>query len=206
MRTFRINEIKMKLKNIAVYCGSSEGTESIYKDQAELLGKTLAENNVTLVYGGAQIGIMGIVADAVMQNGSKTIGVIPKFLCSKEVAHTGLTELIITESMHDRKLKMLELSDAMIALPGGFGTMEELFEVLTWAQLGLHTKPIGILNVDRYYDDLIKLVENMNTKGFLKSEHRDMLIISNNVDELLDKLEEYVAPPVPKWITNTEQS
>jgi uncharacterized protein (TIGR00730 family) len=206
MRTFRINEIKMKLKNIAVYCGSSEGTESIYKDQAELLGKTLAENNVTLVYGGAQIGIMGIVADAVMQNGSKTIGVIPKFLCSKEVAHTGLTELIITESMHDRKLKMLELSDAMIALPGGFGTMEELFEVLTWAQLGLHTKPIGVLNVDGFYDDLINLVDKMKKKEFLKPEHQEMLVVSDNISELLDQLEEYVAPPVPQWITNTKQS
>jgi uncharacterized protein (TIGR00730 family) len=195
----------MKLKNIAVYCGSSEGTELVYKQQAELLGKTIAKNNVTLVYGGAQIGIMGIVADAVMQNGSKTIGVIPKFLCSKEVAHTGLTELIITESMHDRKLKMLELSDAMIALPGGFGTMEELFEVLTWAQLGLHSKPIGVLNVNGFYDDLIRLVGTMRKKEFLKSEHKDMLIVSDDVVELLEKLENYIAPPVPKWITASNQ-
>jgi uncharacterized protein (TIGR00730 family) len=206
MKNFRINETKMKLKNIAVYCGSSEGTESIYKDQAEVVGRKIASIQGTLIYGGAQIGIMGIVADTTLNAGGKVIGVIPEFLCSKEIAHTKLTELIVTQSMHDRKLKMLELSDAMIALPGGFGTMEELFEVLTWAQLGLHTKPIGVLNVDGFYDDLINLVDKMKKKEFLKPEHQEMLVVSDNISELLDQLEEYVAPPVPQWIANTKQS
>jgi len=137
---------------IVVFCGSSPGKEEIYKSKAEQLGQTLAEENITLIYGGASVGLMGAVANGVLKNQGKAIGVIPEFLNTKEVAHTQLSELIQVESMHERKTKMSELCDGVIALPGGFGTLEELFEMLTWAQLGLHQKPIGILNVNGFYN------------------------------------------------------
>lgn len=191
------------MKSITVFCGSSMGTDEHYRKAASQLGATLAHQQITLIYGGAKVGLMGAVADGVLDNGGKAIGVLPHFLGSKEIAHQGLTELIMVESMHERKMKMNELCDGVITMPGGFGTMEELFEMLTWAQLGLHAKPIGLLNIGGYYDALIVLIQTMVDKGFLKGINQDMLLISADIDALLDKMECYVAPAVPKWI-NTD--
>jgi uncharacterized protein (TIGR00730 family) len=188
------------MKRITVFCGSSFGTEEIYKEQATLLGETLAEQNIELVYGGANVGLMGAVADGILSKGGKAIGVLPDFLRSKEIAHQGLTELILVESMHERKTKMNDLCDGVIALPGGFGTLEELFEMLTWAQLGLHKKPIAILNINGFYDSLIQLTEVMVEKGLLKEVNQQMLLVSETIDDLLDKMTHYAAPTVGKWI------
>ncbi len=188
------------MKRITVFCGSSFGTEEIYKEQATLLGKTLAKQNIELVYGGANVGLMGAVADGILNEGGKAIGVLPNFLRSKEIAHLGLTELILVESMHERKTKMNDLCDGVIALPGGFGTLEELFEMLTWAQLGLHKKPIAILNIDGFYDSLIELTKVMVEKGLLKGANQQMLLVSDNIDDLLEQMKNYVAPTTGKWI------
>ncbi|MDQ6529942.1 TIGR00730 family Rossman fold protein [Flavobacterium sp. LHD-85] len=188
------------MKRITVFCASSFGTEKIYEEQATALGRTLAEQNIELVYGGANVGLMGAVADGALNAGGKVIGVLPNFLRSKEIAHLGLTELILVESMHERKTKMNDLCDGVIALPGGFGTLEELFEMLTWAQLGLHKKPIAVLNVNGYYDALITLLQTMTEKGLLKEVNREMLLVSDHIDDLLDKMKNYVAPTVGKWI------
>ncbi len=194
----------LTMKSITVFCGSSFGSEDIYKEQAFLLGKTLAKNNIQLIYGGANVGLMGAVADGALQSGGKVVGVLPYFLQSKEIAHKQLTELILVETMHERKTKMNELCDGVIVLPGGYGTLEEFFEMITWAQLGLHQKPIGILNIDGFYDDLINLVQNMVEKGFLKQINRDMLLISNDIGNLLEKMKNYEAPTVGKWISKDE--
>jgi uncharacterized protein (TIGR00730 family) len=188
------------MKRITVFCGSSQGNDEIYKLQATLLGQTLAKQNIELVYGGANVGLMGAVADGVLSEGGKVIGVLPDFLRSKEIAHKGLTELIFVESMHERKNKMNDLCDGVIALPGGFGTLEEFFEMLTWAQLGLHKKPIAILNIEGFYDDLLNLVQKMVDKGFLKEVNQKMLLVSNNIDDLISEMRNYVAPTVGKWI------
>jgi len=189
------------MKRITVFCGSSSGTEENYTEQAALLGKTLAKQNIELVYGGANVGLMGAVADGVLNNGGKAIGVLPDFLRSKEIAHKQLTELILVETMHERKTKMNDLCDGVIALPGGFGTMDELFEMLTWAQLGLHKKPIALLNIDGYFDALIVFTQTMVDKGLLKEINQQMLLVSDSIDELLDKMENYVPPTVGKWIS-----
>jgi uncharacterized protein (TIGR00730 family) len=191
---------QQKMKRITVFCGSSFGTEEIYKEQATLLGQTLAKQNIELVYGGANVGLMGAVADGILNEGGKAIGVLPNFLRSKEIAHLGLTELILVESMHERKTKMNELCDGVIALPGGFGTLEELFEMLTWAQLGLHKKPIAILNINGFYDSLIELTQTMTEKGLLKEANQKMLLVSDNIDDLLNQMRNYVPPTVGKWI------
>lgn len=191
------------MKRITVFCGSSFGTDSIYQEQAMALGNALAKRNIELVYGGANVGLMGAVADGVLNEGGKVIGILPHFLKSKEIAHAGLTELILVETMHERKTKMNELCDGVIALPGGFGTMEEFFEMLTWAQLGLHKKPIAILNIDGFYDSLKVLIQVMVDKGFLKPVNQEMLLVSDTVEELLTKMSEYTAPEVGKWISKT---
>ncbi|TDP02114.1 TIGR00730 family Rossman fold protein [Flavobacterium sp. 245] len=188
------------MKRITVFCGSSFGTEEIYKEQATLLGKTLAKENIDLVYGGANVGLMGAVADGALSENGTVIGVLPNFLRSKEIAHLGLTELILVESMHERKTKMNDLCDGVIALPGGFGTLEELFEMLTWAQLGLHKKPIAILNINGFYDSLVQLTETMVDKGLLKDVNQQMLLASDNIEDLLNKMKNYVPPTVGKWI------
>jgi uncharacterized protein (TIGR00730 family) len=192
------------MKRITVFCGSSFGTEKQYEEQAYLLGKTLAERNIGLVYGGANVGLMGAVADGAIENNGEVIGVLPHFLQNKEIAHEGLTELILVETMHERKTKMNDLTDGVITLPGGFGTLEEFFEMLTWAQLGLHKKPIGILNVNGFYNELLALVDTMVKKGFLKAINRNMLLTSENIDDLLNQMESYEAPDVSKWISKEE--
>ena len=201
---FKTRIKKITMKRITVFCASSFGTEKIYEEQAIALGKTLAEQNIELVYGGANVGLMGAVADGALNAGGKVIGVLPNFLRSKEIAHLGLTELILVESMHERKTKMNDLCDGVIALPGGFGTLEELFEMLTWAQLGLHKKPIAILNVNGFYDSLIALLQTMTEKGLLKEVNQKMLLVSNTIDDLLYQMKNYVAPTVGKWIDKKE--
>ena len=188
------------MKKITVFCGSSFGTEEIYKEQAELLGKTLAKQNIGLVYGGANVGLMGAVADGALSENGTVIGVLPDFLRSKEIAHKGLTELILVESMHERKTKMNDLCDGVIALPGGFGTLEELFEMLTWAQLGLHKKPIAILNINGFYNSLLELLQTMSEKGLLKEANQKMLLVSDDIEDLLNQMKNYIPPTVGKWI------
>lgn len=192
------------MKNITVFCGSSFGTDKVFEEHAYLLGKTLATQNIGVVYGGANVGLMGAVANGALQNGGEVIGVLPYFLQSKEIAHTGLTELILVESMHERKTKMNDLCDGVIALPGGFGTLEEFFEMLTWGQLGLHKKPIAILNINGFYDPLLEMMQTMVNKGLLKDTNHKMVLVSNTIDELLDKMHNYKAPESGKWITKEE--
>jgi uncharacterized protein (TIGR00730 family) len=192
------------MNSITVFCGSSMGTQPIFKETAFDLGKHLATENITLIYGGAQIGLMGQVAEGALQNKGKVIGVIPHFLSGKEILHEGLTELIQVDTMHERKVIMSEKSDGFIALPGGFGTFEELFEILTWAQLGLHQKPIGILNIAGFYDDLIEMIQKMVDNGFLKGLNQDMLLEGQTITALYDKMQQYIAPDVPKWIKSDE--
>ena len=189
------------MKSITVFCGSSLGTEEIFETQARLLGQKMAKQNISLVYGGANIGLMGAVANGALTENGKVIGVLPNFLRTKEIAHEELTELIVVSTMHERKSKMNELCEGVIALPGGFGTLEELFEILTWGQLGLHKKPIGLLNTNGFYDELMKLLTTMVTKGFLKDINKEMVLISDDIDDLLDKMKNYKAPEVGKWIS-----
>ncbi len=186
---------------MTVFCGSSLGTEETFEVIAKQLGQKLAKEGIGLVYGGAKIGLMGAVADgALMENGHVT-GVLPNFLKTKEIAHEGLTELILVDTMHERKTKMNDLCDGVIALPGGFGTMEELFEMLTWSQLGLHQKPIGILSINGFYDALIHQLQVMVDQGFLKTLNQKMLLTSDNIDDLINKMKNYEAPSVGKWIS-----
>ncbi len=189
------------MNSIVVFCGSGEGNRVIYRQTASLLGATLAALDIRVIYGGARIGLMGAVADAAMKAGGHVAGVIPGFLQTKEVGHDGLTELITVDTMHERKLKMHELSDGIIALPGGWGTMEELFEMLTWAQLGLHGKPIGILNINGYYDALIALCDTMVKEGFLGQDVRQMLLCDDSVDGIIAQMEAWKPIPVHKWMS-----
>jgi len=192
------------MKYIAVFCGSSEGNDSQIINQAYQLGETFAKKQIALVFGAAKIGIMGQVANGVLDNQGEVIGIIPHFLKTKEIVHDNLTELVVTENMHDRKVIMYERSDAFIIIPGGFGTMDEFFEITTWGQLGLHTKPIGILNSNGYYDALIEQCKKMVSKGFLKQENLDAVVMDSTIEGLLDKMNNYVPLPAPKWL-NTER-
>jgi len=189
-----------RLNSICVFCGSSEGNDIKVIDKAQELGEKLVNNHIALVYGAAKIGVMGKIAEKVLANKGKVIGVIPEFLKLKEVVHLGLTELITTNNMHERKMKMHELSDGFITLPGGFGTLEELFEIITWSQLGLHQKPIGLLNINGFYDHLLQLLENMVKRGFLKMENYELLLVDDTVDGLLGKMKKYRPKQVPKWL------
>jgi uncharacterized protein (TIGR00730 family) len=173
-------------------------------DQAYLVGKTLAEKGIRLVYGGANVGLMGAVADGALEAGGEVIGVLPDFLRAKEIAHRRLTELILVETMHERKTKMNELCDGVIALPGGYGTLEELFEMITWAQLGLHQKPIALLNTNGYYDHLVKLLQHMTGEGLLKAENQRMLLTGTDILQVLEQMRQYTPPLVGKWITEDE--
>lgn len=188
------------LKNICVFCGSSDGNDNQVTVATKQLGRLLAQREMRLVYGAAKIGVMGTLAQEVLDHQGEVIGIIPQFLKKKEVVHLGLTKLITVENMHERKLKMQEYSDGFIALPGGFGTLEELFEIITWLQLGLHSKPIGILNVNGFYDHLLKLIETMVLKGFLKMENYEMLQVASSSELLLEKMEAFTAPIIPKWL------
>ncbi len=188
------------MKSISVFCGSSEGNDEYIISQAYKLGVEFAKKDISLVYGAAKIGIMGQVAKGVMDNQGKVIGVIPEFLKLKEVYHPDLTELLVTDNMHERKVIMYEKSDGFMILPGGFGTMDEFFEITTWGQLGLHTKPIGILNLNGFYNDLLELADTMVKKGFLKQVNLDAVVVDDTIDGLLDKMNNYKALPSPKWL------
>jgi uncharacterized protein (TIGR00730 family) len=188
------------MQSLSVFCGANSGNKEIYKIKAEELGRKMVDRNINLVFGGGKVGMMGFIADEVLKNNGTAIGVIPHFLSSKEIEHSGCTEIIRTDTMHDRKMVIFQKSQGAIAMPGGFGTFDEVFEMLTWAQLGLHKYPIGFLNINSYFDHLYKMLENMKNEGFLKQTHMDMIIIEEDVDTLLDKMENYVAPDVPKWI------
>lgn len=189
------------MKSISVFCGSSEGNDSQIVTKAYRLGKEFAKRGITLVYGAAKIGIMGQVAKGTLDHNGKAIGIIPDFLKLKEVYHKNLTELIVTKSMHERKVMMYEKSDGFMILPGGFGTMDEFFEITTWGQLGLHSKPIGILNINGYYNDLIELSQTMINKGFLKPVNFDVVLVDESIEGLLYKMNSYVPNPIPKWLT-----
>lgn len=194
------------MKTICVYCGSSPGRRPAYLEAARSLGETLTNRGLHLVYGGASVGIMGAVADAVLAGGGEATGVIPEALAVKEVAHASLTQQRVVGSMHERKALMAELSDGFVALPGGWGTFEELFEMLTWAQLGFHDKPCGLLNIDGYYDDLAKFLEHAVEEGFVPPVCRSMLIVEREPEALLERFEAYSAPTVRKWITKEEET
>ena len=191
-----------KLDSICVFCGSKEGNDQKIIDAATELGYSLAEHDITLIYGAAKIGIMGLVAKATLSKKGKVIGIIPGFLKLKEVVHLGLTELHTTRNMHERKMLMQTKSDGFITMPGGMGTFEELFEILTWLQLGLHSKPIGLLNVNHYYDDLLLMLEKMVKKGFLAIDNFELLIVDDQIDRLLEKMKNFRDPKKPKWLNN----
>ena len=189
-----------KIKSICVFCGSSTGENEIYAEAAKSLGKLMVNQGIALIYGGAKVGLMGIIADEVLANGGKTIGVIPDFFSDKEIAHTQLTELIYVKSMAERKAVLAELSDAFIAMPGGFGTLDELFEMMTASQLDLHKKPVGILNVNHFYNALIAQVDRMQSDQFMKLIHREMLLDDENPMDLIEKMRNYQPPSQEKWI------
>ncbi len=182
------------MKKVAVFCGSSLGFNEVYKNDAIKLGRYFADNNIGLVYGGGKIGMMGVIADTIIENKGEVIGVIPGLLRHEEVAHTNITEMIVTKTMSKRKVKISRLVDGYIAMPGGFGTLDEIFEALTLSQLGIEQKPVGILNTNGFFNHLIKQLDVMVTEGYLKQSNRDMLIISECTDDLLAKMFDYKAP------------
>lgn len=188
------------MKRICVFCGSSAGNRPEYRTAAEELGSELVRRNIGLVYGGGNVGLMGVLADAVLKAGGEAVGVIPENLMAREVGHNGLTKLHVVRSMHERKALMADLSDAFIALPGGFGTFEEFCEIVTWAQLGLHAKPCGILNVQGYYSPLLAMFDHAVQERFLKVENRGLVLARNSVVELLQALEEWRPVRVEKWL------
>jgi uncharacterized protein (TIGR00730 family) len=192
------------MKRICVFAGSSRGRKPEYVAAARDLGTALAKRKLGLVYGGARVGLMGALADAVLTEDGYVIGVIPEALMVKEVAHRSLTELRVVKSMHERKAMMADLSAGFVALPGGWGTIEEFFEVITWAQLGLHAKPCGLLNVHGYYDQLLSFADHCVAQGFVKPEHRAMICVAGTPDELLDAMAAYKPPVVEKWIERAE--
>lgn len=192
------------MQAVTVFCGSSSGKSPLYAEHARSLGALLAARHCRLVYGGASIGLMGQMADAVLENQGTVTGVIPDFLGSKEIVHTHLTELIYVNSMHERKMKMHELCDGFIALPGGWGTMDELFEILTWAQLGLHKKPVAVWNINGYFSEFRQWMDKMIAEKFVRPHYESMLIFEDELDVLWDKMIKYKAPDVPVHLHKSE--
>jgi uncharacterized protein (TIGR00730 family) len=188
------------LKSVCVFCGSSSGRREAYRNIAIHTGKVFASRGITLVYGGSNVGLMGLMADACLADGGRVVGVIPHVLVNKEVAHRGLTELHVVGSMHERKALMADLADGFIALPGGVGTFEEFYEILSWSQLGLHRKGCGVLNIEGYYDALLAMADHSVAEGFVRPEHRSMLLSDSDVERMLEKLSEFAPPVVEKWI------
>jgi uncharacterized protein (TIGR00730 family) len=193
------------MKSVCVFCGSGSGAEPAFTTAARALGTALAENGRSLVYGGARVGLMGAMADAALAAGGRVIGVIPRALVEMEVAHRGLTELRTVDSMHERKAQMADLAGAFVALPGGLGTLEEIFEVWTWAQLGLHRKPLGFLNVRDFYRPLLSFLDRLVALGFLRQEHREMVVVEDDPVTLLDRLAHHRPTPAPKLIGPRER-
>ena len=190
------------MKRITVFCGARLGSDESYEQQATALGIALANQNIGLVYGGADLGLMGAVSNGALSENGEVIGILPKFLQNREIAHKELTELILVDSMHERKTKMNDLCDGIIALPGGIGTLEELFEIMTWVQLGLQNKPIGILNVNNYYESLIAFIDNMISSGFLRAVDKELLIVSDDIEDLLNQMKNYTSPAIKNQINN----
>lgn len=190
----------MNIKSLAVFCGSSSGTDPVYEKEAEKLGEYLAKNDIQLVFGGGRVGLMGTIADSVLTHGGKAIGTIPESLFQKEVGHTGIQELRVVQTMHERKKIMYDLSDAFIALPGGYGTLDEFCEVLTWSQLGYHKKPMGFLNVKGYFDHLLGQFNHSLKEGFITQAHIEMIIVENNIEQLFKRLKDYQHTDSQKWI------
>lgn len=188
-----------KMKSICVFCGSNYGNDMEYRQAARELGKFLANKKISLIYGGGKAGLMGEIADAVLSHKGHVIGIIPKFLKDKELAHENISELFIVDTMHTRKAKMYELADGFIVMPGGYGTYEELFEVLSWLQIGIHNKPIGLLNVNGFFDPLIKMLEHTVDKGFAKPENLKLIISADNVATLYQLMENFKPNFVNKW-------
>lgn len=189
------------MNSIAVFCGSSKGYDGIYHEEARNLGKAIASLGLRLVYGGGKVGLMGELADETLKQGGKVVGVIPAFLNVQEVAHGGLTELITVDTMHQRKAKIHEMSDGFVALPGGYGTLDELFESLTWGQLGIHRKPVGLLNIKGFFKPLVHILDQMVEEGFLNSENRSLVLVENPpAAKLLDRMAHHRPRAVPKWI------
>ena len=196
-----------ELKAICVFCGSSRGVDPVYSEAADRLGRAIVRHGLRMVYGGGQVGLMGVLADAALEAGGEVIGVIPEALALKEVAHEGLTEMRVVGSMHERKAMMADLSDAFVAMPGGFGTFEEFCEIVTWAQLGLHTKPCGLLNVNGYYDALLALFDRGLAEAFIRPQHRALVIDEADPERLLDHLlawQPAESGPILKWIQREE--
>jgi uncharacterized protein (TIGR00730 family) len=193
------------MNSICVFCGSSRGNDPAYAEAASRLGRILAERDTTLVYGGGHVGLMGVVAGAALGAGGEVIGVMPRSLVDREIGHTGLTKLHVVGSMHERKALMSELADGFVALPGGNGTLEEFFEVLTWAQLGEHGKPCGLLNVAGYYDPLLRVFDQMVENDFLRGAHRELVLVAEDPSLLLQRFEGYEPPKTIKWIKNSER-
>ncbi|MEZ4911691.1 MAG: TIGR00730 family Rossman fold protein [Saprospiraceae bacterium] len=188
------------LQSISVFCGSSMGTDPKFLEAAMKTGTFLANQGIRIIYGGARVGLMGAVADSAIKSGGEVVGVIPEFLMSKEIAHNGLSKLITVKSMQERKTRMNDLSDAAIILPGGFGTLDEMFELLTWGQLGLHKKPVGLLNVNGFWDHLVSSIDKMVEFNLLRHSHRNMLIVGEDLSTLFDAMELYEAPNKAKWM------
>jgi uncharacterized protein (TIGR00730 family) len=187
------------MQYICVYCGSQVGSHERYRQAAMAMGVALAERGYGLVYGGGKVGLMGIIARTVLARGGKVIGVIPEAMVGRELAFQEVTQLHVEPSMHDRKARMAECSDAFIALPGGYGTLEELFEIITWAQLGIHQKPIGLLNIDGYFNAFVTLIDHAITEGFIRPEHREFWTVAEHPDALLDTLAHHTMPAVRPW-------
>lgn len=193
------------MRSICVFCGSNAGARPGYMTAAQATGRAIAARGLELVYGGAAVGLMGAMADAALGAGGRVIGIIPSALVAREIGHKGLSELQQVSSMHERKAMMADRSDAFIALPGGAGTLEQLFEAWTWAQLGHHKKPVGLLNVEGFFDGLLRFLDHQAHERFMRQEHRDMLIAGDDPDDLLDTFAHYKAPSVTKWITAAER-
>ena len=193
----------MAMTRICVFAGASPGARPEYAASTRALGEALVEHGASLVYGGGRVGLMGVLADAVLAAGGEVVGVIPAHLATREIAHAGLTELRVVDSMHERKMTMSDLSHGVIAVPGGLGTLEELFEMLTWGQLGLHAKPCGLLQVDGYFDPLLEFLDRMVSERFVRPEHRAMLAAETDPGSLLDRMEAYEAPDTEKWLDRT---
>lgn len=194
------------MKSISIFCGANYNGDPVLKEAIELLAEVMVNKNITLVFGGGRVGVMGLIADAVLSRGGKAVGVIPGFLMDKEVGHTGLTEMHVVETMHQRKQLMNDLSQGIIMLPGGFGTLEEFFEVLTWLQLGLHRHPVGVLNVNGFYDNLLKQMDVMVDQRFLKPANRQLVITSADAIELVDLMEQVKIEPDDVWFKDRNLS
>ncbi|MGC1273101.1 MAG: TIGR00730 family Rossman fold protein [Planctomycetaceae bacterium] len=188
------------MKRLCVYCGSRIGSSNEYRSAAEAFGRELAERKIELVYGGGSVGMMGVIADAVLNAGGHVVGVIPELLAVKELMHPGVPDMRLVPDMHARKALMAELSDGFVALPGGFGTFEELFETVTWGQLGIHAKPIGLLNTTGYFDDLLRFLDRSFDDGFIKPMYRGLYHVADSPAELLDRLEGHRPPAVERWL------